>query len=131
MALNSPFTKTLYIDSPPLPLWSSLSELSERLPPRLQSSFCPKQNLPHNSQVVHLFSVDSYGNHKGTHGDFLPLTGLQEEPELLVPAVAPCAHPPPLGVQANLGKSLLVLQSPMLVEILSFIWLWSRLPARS
>ena len=24
MALNSPFTKSLYIDFPPLPLWSSL-----------------------------------------------------------------------------------------------------------
>ena len=41
MVLNSPFTKTLYIDFPPL-LWSSLSELSEMLPPGLQSSFCPK-----------------------------------------------------------------------------------------
>ena len=42
MVLNSPFPKTLYIDFPPLPLWSSLSELSEMLPPGLQSSFCPK-----------------------------------------------------------------------------------------
>ena len=32
MVLNSPFTKTLYIDFPPLLLWSSLSELSEMLP---------------------------------------------------------------------------------------------------
>ena len=40
--LCSPFTKTLYIDFPPLPLWSSLSELSEMLPPGLQSSFCPQ-----------------------------------------------------------------------------------------
>ena len=58
MALNSPFTKSLYVDFPPLLLWSSLSELSEMLPPRLQSSFCPKENLTHNSQVVHLFLVD-------------------------------------------------------------------------
>ena len=29
MVLNSPFTETLYIDLPPLPLWSSLSELSD------------------------------------------------------------------------------------------------------
>ena len=42
MVLNSPFTKTLYIVFPPLPVWSSLSELSEMLPPELQSSFCPK-----------------------------------------------------------------------------------------
>ena len=47
----------------------------------------------------------------------------------LVPAVAPCAHLPPWGVQTNLGKSLLVLKSPILFEILSFIWRWSRLPA--
>ena len=36
---------TFYIDLPPLFLWSSLSELSEILPPRLQSSLCPKYNL--------------------------------------------------------------------------------------
>ena len=47
MALNSPLTKTLYIDFPPLLLWSSLSGLSEMLPPavfillqlKLNSSF--------------------------------------------------------------------------------------------
>ena len=33
---------SLYTDLPPLPLWSSLSELSEVLFPRLPSSFCPK-----------------------------------------------------------------------------------------
>ena len=49
----------------------------------------------------------------------------------LVPAVAPCAHLPPRGVQMNLVKSLLVLTFPILVEILSFIWWWSRLPAPS
>ena len=48
MVLNSPFTKTLYIDFRPLPFWSSLSELSEMLPPGLQSSFCPQIKL--NSQ---------------------------------------------------------------------------------
>ena len=37
-----PFTKTICIDPPPLSLWSSLSELSETQPPRLQS-FCPIQ----------------------------------------------------------------------------------------
>ena len=58
MVLNSPFPKTLYVDFPPLPLWSSLSELSEMLPPGLQSSFCPKENLTPNSQVVHLFLID-------------------------------------------------------------------------
>ena len=47
----------------------------------------------------------------------------------LVPAVALWAHLPPRGVQTNLGNPLLVFKSPVLVEILSFIWLWSRLPA--
>ena len=58
MVLNSPFTKTLYIDFPPLLLWSSLSELSEMLYPRQQSSFCPRWNLTHNSQAVYLFLDD-------------------------------------------------------------------------
>ena len=81
---------------------------------------------------MHLFLVDSYvATTKGSREDFLSSTGLHEEPELLVPAAAPCAHPPPRGVQTNLGKSLLVLESPVLVEILSFIWWWSRLPAPS
>ena len=63
MVLNSPFTKTFYIDFPPLPLWSSLSELSEMLPPGLQSSFCPilHPSLT-NAQVVHLFLVDNIIN---------------------------------------------------------------------
>ena len=44
-----------------------------------------------------------------------------QETGALVPAVAPCAHLPPQGVQMNLGKSLLVLESPVLLR-LSFIW---------
>ena len=40
--LNSPFTKTIYIHLAALPLWSCLSELSEVLPPWVQSSFCHK-----------------------------------------------------------------------------------------
>ena len=38
-----PFAKILYIDLPLLPLWSSVSELSEVLPPWLQSSFSPNK----------------------------------------------------------------------------------------
>ena len=34
----------------------------------------------------------------------------------LVPEAAPCTHQPPPAVQMNLGKSLLVLESPVLVE---------------
>ena len=55
MVLNSPFTKTSYIDLPLL-LWSSLSELSEMLPPGLQSSVQFSRSVvsdclqPHESQ---------------------------------------------------------------------------------
>lgn len=35
-----------------LSLWSSFSELSETLPPRRESSFCPKHNLTLNSGSV-------------------------------------------------------------------------------
>ena len=48
----SPFTEiTSLLSFPPLPLWSSFSELSEVLSPRLQSSFCPKIKL--NLQLSH------------------------------------------------------------------------------
>ena len=51
------FTKITYILSFPLvPLWSSLSELSEVLSPGLWSSFCPKQNSTRSSHIVHLFN---------------------------------------------------------------------------
>ena len=49
----------------------------------------------------------------------------------LIPAAAPRTHLTPRGVQTNLGKSLLVFEAPIWVEILSFIWQWSRLPAPS
>ena len=62
--------------------------------------------------------------------DFPPSPTLQGT-RMLVPAAAPCAHLPSQGVQANLGKALPGLGSPALVEILSFIWQWSRLPAPS
>ena len=59
MVLNSPFTKTLYIDLLSLLLWSSLSELS----PDLQSSFCPQIKL--NSQLSRCasFLVDKGKSH--------------------------------------------------------------------
>jgi len=37
----------------------------------------------------------------------------------------------PQGVQTNLGKTHLVLRSPILVENLNFTWWWSRLPIPS
>ena len=55
--MHSPFTKVTYILSSSPPLWSSLSALSEVLSPRLQSSRCPKQNLTHNSHIVHFFKL--------------------------------------------------------------------------
>ena len=72
MALTSPFTKTLYIDLPPLPLWSSPSELSEVLPPGQQYSFCP-------SSVQSLSRVPLFATH-----------GLQH-------ARLPCPSPTPRG----------------------------------
>ena len=46
------FTKSTYPDIPPdPPLWSRLSEPSEALSPRLQSSFCPQIKL--NLQLLH------------------------------------------------------------------------------
>jgi len=64
MVLNSPFTKTLHIDFPLLLLWRSLSQLSEMLPPRLQSSFCPKQNLIQTLKLYIFFS-QQLENRKG------------------------------------------------------------------
>ena len=49
MGLNPPFTRTLYIDLPPLLLWSSLSELSEMLPPQAAVLILPQIKL--NSQL--------------------------------------------------------------------------------
>ena len=48
------FTKITYVWPSPLPLWSSLSELSEVLSSGVQSSLCPQENLTHNSHVAHL-----------------------------------------------------------------------------
>ena len=45
----------MYILAPPQSLWSSSSELSETLPPRLESFVRP---LTHNFDVVHFSSVD-------------------------------------------------------------------------
>ena len=46
--LEPPLHQTLYIDSPPLTLWSSLSELSEMRPPSCSPHFAPNKNLTHN-----------------------------------------------------------------------------------
>ena len=40
---------------------------------------------------------------------------------VVVPAAASRTHPLPRGVQTDLGKSLLVLESPVLVEILFYL----------
>ena len=51
--MYSPFTKISNILPSPLPLWSSFTELAEPLSPKLQASFCPKQNLACCSPVAH------------------------------------------------------------------------------
>ena len=119
MVLNVPFTKTLYIDFPPLLLWGSLSEPSEMLPPRLQSSFAP--NKTYSSQVVHLLLVDIYGDHEVTQSGLPSFDWTPRGTRALVPAAALCVHQSPRGVQKNLGKSLLVLESPVSVEILGYL----------
>ena len=120
-----PLHQNLNDDLPSLCLWSSLSEISEVLLPRLQSSFCPPKNLTRNSQVV-IFLVDSMTTAKVTQSEIPSFVWTPWRTGTLVPAAAPWAHLPPQGMQMNLGKSLLVLESPVLVEILSFIWWWSR-----
>ena len=92
--------------------------------------FAPNKTC--SSQVVYLFLlVDSYGDHEGTQSGLPFFDWTPRGTRALVPAVAPCAHPHPWGVLTNLSKSLLVFESHILVEILSFIWRWSRLPATS
>ena len=68
---------------------------------------------------------------KGTLSGLLSFDWTPRGTGALVPAAAPCTRLPPQGVQTNLGKSLLILESPKLVEVLSFIWQWSSLPALS
>ena len=59
MVLNSPFTKTLHVGLPPLPLWSRLSELSEMLSPRLQSSFAPNKTKLTTLKLYIFFPIHS------------------------------------------------------------------------
>ena len=49
--------------------------------------------------------------------DFLPSPEHHKEPELCTSS-GHLHHPPPLGVQMSSGKSLLALESPILVESL-------------
>ena len=130
--LHMPFLPNhIYTDLPP-PLWSSSSELSERLSPRLWSSVNPQIKLkltalmlcvficqqfrwprkdPEQTSLLHLNSVriQSLGTIKGP----------------LVPSRGPCSHLLPHWGQVNLGESLLVLRLPEYwLMILSFIWQW-------
>ena len=70
---------------------------------------------PHLPQIklnlqLYLFSVDSYGDHEGTQSGLPSFHWTPRGTRALVPAVAPCTHLPPWGVQMNLGKSVLVLE---------------------
>ena len=65
----TPFTKIIYIHTDfPLPLRNSFSELSEMLSPGLQSSFCYKYNLIHNSHMEHILeSTPSWTENRRHH----------------------------------------------------------------
>ena len=78
-----------------------------------------------NFCVVH---CRHYGNQRNDSEwtFFLRLDSMRNQ--TFVPAASPCTHLHPQEVQMNLGKSLLVLKSPIFVEILSFICWWSRFP---
>ena len=68
MVLNFPFTKALYIDLPPLPFWSRLSELSEVLPPGLHLVLL---QIKLNSQLSHcasFFSQQQLSNNNSYQG---------------------------------------------------------------
>ena len=67
------------------------------------------------------FLVHSYGNHQGTQSGLPSFHWTPWGTAALLPAVAPRIHLLPQGMQTNLGKSLLVLESPVLVEILFYL----------
>ena len=67
------------------------------------------------------FLVHSYGNHQGTQNGLPSFDWTPWGTGALLPAVAPCTHLLPQGMQTILGKSLLVLESPVLVEILFYL----------
>ena len=54
---------------------------------------------------------------KGPRVDFSPLSSTLQETRAIVPAKAPCAHLLPWEFQMDLSKSLLVLGSPILVDV--------------
>jgi len=106
-------------------------EVSEVLPPGLQSTFCPKQNLTRNSHVVHLFLSQQLGQPtKRPRVDFLPWPGLHEELELWFQQ-RPLAPIRLLRESVQIWGSLSWFSNLTSVEMLSFIWQWSRLPAPS
>ena len=68
MVLNSPFIKTLYIDFPPLWLWSSLSVLSEMLPPGCSPHFAPNKTLTRNYIFFSRYNPLQYSCLENPHG---------------------------------------------------------------
>ena len=63
IASTLPSPKSHMYQPSPLPLWSGLSKLSEMLPSRLQSSFCPQIKFNLNSHIVQFFH-STYINYK-------------------------------------------------------------------
>ena len=60
--------------------------------------------------------MNSYGNRWRDQSGFFSSTWTLQGSRALVPAEAPFAHLPPLGVQTDLSESLLVLRSSVLVD---------------
>ena len=102
--------------------WSTFSELSEVLPPVLQSSFWFRQNLTRSFYVVHFLSWWFYGDHKGTQSGLLFFawklwgTGAKGSTE------ASCACLTPCRVQMNLVNLSLFSDLSYKLIILDFIW---------
>ena len=82
--------------------------------------------IKHNSQLLcccYFFKLTVLATDKEVQSRFLSFAWTLRWSVALVPAEAPCAHPPPQRVHKNLGNSLLIPRSPIYwLMTLSFIW---------
>ena len=102
MACIPPSPKSSIYWPSPRPLWSSFSELCETVFPRLLSSFCPKQNLTHNSSCcasfLSLFSSAAVMSNSATprtaaRQASLSITNSRSPPKLMsIESVIPSNH---------------------------------------
>ena len=105
-------------------VWDAASRAAVRILPQIKLT-------SQLSSCASVFSRQSWWPMKQPRVDFLPATGLHKEPELLYQQ-RPLAPIRFLGECRRIWvKSLLVLESPVLFEILSFIWRWRQLPVPS